>query len=392
MLQQLINHSPDLQKLRNEGYEMQKKGGYLLIHHIPYVNGEKEIKYGTLVTMLDMSGEKTAKPRTHVLYFIGEVPCFQNGTPMPALVNQTADLSLLEGITVNHTFSCRPEEGYADYYHKVTTYVEILAAPAKSLDRSVTACTYALIAYEDEQSVFKYYDTNASRSNIELINNKLKGQKIAIIGLGGTGGYLLDLLNKTPVSEIHLFDGDDFLQHNSFRAPGAADAACFKEEKTKKVDYFADIYSRMHKGIVRHAYYLTEDNQDELAIFTFVFICVDKGSVRQMIMKYLLEKGISFIDVGLGVNVIDGALTGMVRTTAATAAKNDHLNKRILLDDEDNNEYSTNIQIAELNMYNAVQAVLKWKKMYGLYHDTTLEHDSCFIIDKSKIINEDTTA
>ena len=51
---------------------------------------------------------------------------------------------------------------------------------------------------------------------------KLMNHKVAIIGLGGTGSYILDMLAKTPVSEIHLFDGDDFLTHNAFRSPGAA--------------------------------------------------------------------------------------------------------------------------------------------------------------------------
>jgi hypothetical protein len=37
-------------------------------------------------------------------------------------------------------------------------------------------------------------------------------------GLGGTGSYILDLVSKTPVNEILLFDSDDFLQHNAFRS------------------------------------------------------------------------------------------------------------------------------------------------------------------------------
>jgi hypothetical protein len=82
----------------------------------------------------------------------------------------------------------------------------------------------------------------------------------------------------------------------------------------------------------------------------------------------------------------------MIRTTTGTALKNDHLVKRIPAIDNDHNEYNTNIQIAELNVLNAVMAVMKWKKLYGFYHDTSHEHDSCFIIDTSKIINDDLAA
>src|SRR5688572_24496500 len=74
---------------------------------------------------------------------------------------------------------------------------------------------------------FNYPDTNSSRAGIETLNERFHGQKIAIIGLGGTGSYILDLVTKSPVGEIHLFDGDVFELHNAFRAPGAPGAEDF---------------------------------------------------------------------------------------------------------------------------------------------------------------------
>ena len=71
------------------------------------------------------------------------------------------------------------------------------------------------------------------------------GERVAIVGLGGTGSYVLDFVAKTPVQEIHLFDGDEFLTHNAFRAPGAASLEALRR-KPKKVDYLAAIYSNMH--------------------------------------------------------------------------------------------------------------------------------------------------
>ena len=79
MSQQLINRSPDLKKLRNEGYKIEVVDGYLLVHRIPYVNPSSKIREGVLVTDLDMSGDKTTKPQSHVIYFMGEHPCNKDG-------------------------------------------------------------------------------------------------------------------------------------------------------------------------------------------------------------------------------------------------------------------------------------------------------------------------
>src|SRR5690554_1920306 len=106
-------------------------------------------------------------------------------------------------------------------------------------------------------NVFKYIDTNSTRAGIEIMNDKFHGCKVAIIGLGGTGSYIRDLLAKTPVLEIHNYDGDDIALHNLFRAPGAIDASILDERTIKKVDYYQEIYSKMHTGIYAHPYYVT---------------------------------------------------------------------------------------------------------------------------------------
>ena len=37
MSQELINHSDDLKKLQNEGYELDVNNGYGIVSHIPYL-------------------------------------------------------------------------------------------------------------------------------------------------------------------------------------------------------------------------------------------------------------------------------------------------------------------------------------------------------------------
>jgi tRNA A37 threonylcarbamoyladenosine dehydratase len=91
------------------------------------------------------------------------------------------------------------------------------------------------------------------------------------VGLGGTGSYILDLVAKTPVAEIHLYDGDKFLQHNAFRSPGAVSREEL-EETPNKADHFAAVYGRMHPGVIAHPVYVDETNAETLRKADFVFL------------------------------------------------------------------------------------------------------------------------
>ena len=391
MQQQLINLSPDLKKLRDEGLSLMINGGYVCIHHIPYVNEKKEVKFGTLISELTIAGGSSAKPSTHAIYFMGEKPCHKNGTEQIEIVNSSPHQALVGDLVGDHYLSSKPSIGYYEnYYDKFSRYIQLLSIPARSINPNVTAYNFDPVIDTAEETVFNYLDTSSSRANITKVNEKFKGQKVGIIGLGGTGSYILDLVSKTPVTEIHLFDADDFSQHNAFRSPGAASLEALNE-KLKKAEYFQRIYSNMHKGIVSHIAYVNEDNIELIKDLSFVFICVDKNSVRQQIIQQLLKFEIPFIDVGLGVTLVDDQLIGIVRTTTGTPQKSDHLEKRIAQEDTDQNEYVTNIQIADLNALNAVMAVIKWKKLSGFYQDLIHEHQTSYSINVGQLLNGDTT-
>lgn len=239
-------------------------------------------------------------------------------------------------------------------------------------------------------NVFKYPDTNSSRAGIEFLNRKFENQKIAIIGLGGTGSYILDQVAKTPVKEIHIFDADVFQLHNAFRSPGAVSSEKLETENgINKVDYYYGIYSNMHKGIKAHTKYVTLENVNELKDFSYVFISIDKNEVRYNITKAFLKMGVTFIDVGIGVNKADDCLNGAVRVTVGSSKKYDHLDCRIGSSETDANEYASNIQIVDLNGLNAMFAVVKWKKLSGFYQDIKHEHNNLFLINTNKLLNED---
>ena len=389
MSQRPIGLSPDLRRLRDEGYDIEIREGYLLIKDVPYVNENREVARGTLVAVLTLSGDITQPPGDHVMYFDGDYPCNKDGSRIAGIQNQSNAQELAKGVLVKHSFSSKPPGGkYGDYYEKVTTYAGILSHPAQALDPRATPKTFPVVTSDEEDSVFQYVDSASSRAGVAQVADKLAGLVIAIVGLGGTGAYILDLVAKTPVREIHLYDGDDFLQHNAFRSPGAASIADLNQHP-KKVDYYAGAYSRMRKGVVPHPYHLDGSNADELAASGFVFLSLDGGEAKRSLVTKLQALGIPFVDCGIGVYQVDGKLAGVVRATSSTVQKNDHVQKRISFTDREDNEYARNIQIADLSALNAVLAVIKWKKLCGFYNDLENEHHTTYTIDGNALINEE---
>ena len=221
MSAKLISRSPDLKRLRDEGYEVEIVDGFLVLHSIPYVNSKCEVVLGALATDLTLNNEQTQRPSDHQVWFSGEFPCKRDGSPISALRHTSSTQNLCKGLQVHHRFSCKPPEGYPDYYSKMTRYVEIISNEAKAADPTgkMTAQTFKPITTLPEDSVFIYSDSASSRAGIASLAEKLAMEKIAIIGLGGTGAYVCDLVAKTHAKEIHLFDSDEFLQHNAYSRP-----------------------------------------------------------------------------------------------------------------------------------------------------------------------------
>jgi hypothetical protein len=392
MSQRPISRSADLKKLRDEGFDLEIRSGCLLVKDVPYVNSSKEVKRGILAMKLVLADDETSRPDDHVAYFSGDHPCHEDGTEIAKIKHVSGERSLAEGITVHQSFSAKPKpaDAYPDYYAKVTTYLAIISGPAWRIDPTSTAITFPVIVPdEDSGEPFNYTDTASSRAEIVAVTKKLELRKIVIIGLGGTGSYVLDLVAKTPVKDIHLYDGDTFFQHNAFRSPGAPSGDELRA-RLPKTTYFKNLYGKMHRGIVDHPVHLLAANVGELCGADFVFLCVDKGSAKKVIVQKLEELEIPFTDVGMGIQLNEGALGGIVRVTSSTPEKRDGFRSRVSFGDAVNdNEYDRNIQIADLNALNASLAVVKWKKRFGFYRDLKAEHHSQFTIDGNLLLNED---
>ena len=387
MSQKLISHSPDLKRLQDQGYSLEVRSGYLLLSHVPYVTKTREIKLGTLISTLTLAGNITVKPDNHVVLFAGETPCDQEGRQLGKIINSSRRWELDNGLIADHRFSHKPKDGYRDYYEKMTTYANILSEYAQKIAPSVSAQSFGVVEAQDEDSVFKYMDTASSRAEIVAITKKLASGAVAIVGLGGTGSYILDLVAKTPVKEIHLFEGDQFYQHNAFRAPGAPSIQDLNA-KPLKAEYFADIYSKMRHNIFVHSY-VDDGSAHELRNMDFVFIAVDRGSETNYVVQKLVEFGIPFVETGMSVYEVEGSLLGTLRVTSSTPDEREHIASMIPhADDDGEDEYSSNIQIADLNALNAVMAVIKWKKLMGFYQDRQNQHSSFYAVDVNEMADD----
>lgn len=361
-----ISRNADLKRLQDEGYELEVREGCAIVRNVPYLDSNQTVQHGVLVSPLNMRGDLVKYNGNHTIFFQGTLPYHKNGQPMSA-VYHSAQNQTLAGVPVNMMFSNKPAAGYRDYHEKFSRYIELLSAEAKAIDPTVTASTFKKVVCSDD-GVFNYADTNASRAAITDISDKLKGHKVGIIGLGGTGSYLLDQLAKTPVAEIHLFDGDVFCQHNAFRAPGAPVKEIF-EQQPYKTDYFKDIYGNMHRCVFSHPYNLDEENVKELVALDFVFISMDSGESKRVIVDFLKDHSISFIDTGIDISRVETSLLGMARATLSVRGNAQTAAQHISFNEADNDLYQSNVQTADLNAFCALAAVILWKKHLGFYGD-----------------------
>ncbi len=388
-----ISRSPDLQRLQNEGYNLDIVGGKLVVRDVPFVEADGSVRLdGLLVMSLELAGDVTQPPSDHTASFGAGIPHTSTGAELTTVVNGRGETDLGDGVVVQCTCSMKPLDNggrYPDFYAKVTKYVAAIAGHATAVDPSAKATLFRPIPDDTDDGPFKYLNTASARAGIDALNAKLRAERVAIVGLGGTGSYILDFVAKTEVSAIHLFDGDRYLSHNAFRSPGAP-ALDDLNHAPMKVDYLADTYGRIRNGIVTHPYPIDGANADELRDMTFVFIAIDDAPAKAPIIKFLLEAEIPFVDVGMGVEAVDGVLTGSLRATIVTPENREHARRRIpVVSVAGPDDYRSNIQIAELNARNATDALIAWKQYRGFYADLEAEHFTVYTLATNHIVNSE---
>ena len=92
----------------------------------------------------------------------------------------------------------------------------------------------------------------------------------------------------------------------------------------------------------------------------------------------------------MGIYMRDSGLGGTIRLSTGVPGKRGTTQSRIPVAEFDGeNEYETNIQVADLNALNAALAVIRWKKNSGFYLDLENEHFSAYTIESNLFVSED---
>jgi hypothetical protein len=387
---QLVNHNDDLRRLVDRGFAVAIDAGYLVIRDIPYLDSQKQLQWGAFVAKLVFVDKLTVKQDDHQIWFAGSAPHGLDGSPIPNLGGGPTTLALGEAskdVAVQRRFSNKPQNTgkFADFFDKIESYLTIISGPSMEL---YDANPYTFRTVEKTSgSVFNFHDTLTSRAEITDLSAKFANDVVAVIGLGGTGAYILDFLVKTPVREIRAYDFGVFHVHNAFRSPGRLDETELGRPKT---DVYGARYENFRQRVKVVRKFIDVSCGADLDGVTFAFVCVDKGSSRSGIFDLLISKGIPFIDVGMGLDRKRGPINGMLRTTYYPADHGQKIRDKGLAEMSDPPEdiYHTNIQIGEINALNACFAIIRFKQLRAFYFEEIPYYHLLAEIGDLKIVGE----
>lgn len=375
----------EIARLVADGYDMVLAGGHLVVRRLPYMSTTGLRQDGRIVLPVTYTAGVVADATDHRIWFAGGEPRDDQGV---ALGSAGQAHGFGNGETADHMLSFKPPSGaYASLSEKIRHYSHILLSAARQVDADLVDTPGGSFQVVPDDLPLVYTDTNTARVGLTNLNNLSRGHTIAIVGVGGTGSYILDHVAKTWVDRIILIDGDVFEHHNAFRAPGAA-AERVVLSKPNKAEYFVQEYQRMHRGVTAHPVALTTDNLHLLEGATFVFLAAADAETRPEIMRWLQDRGVPFIDVGMSFREGEGGVTGMAKVSAYMPGDDIAVPTAPALPPGED-DYSSNVQIAELNSLNATLAVIRWKRHLGFYATHEVSNQTIYKLYLNELRNGD---
>lgn len=221
-----------------------------------------------------------------------------------------------------------------------------------------------------------------SRNEIQWLD-LVRTQKIAIVGLGGVGAWIADLLVKSDVAEIHGWDHDEIEAKNIIRMPGAVNPNWIGKKKAR---WFQDTYSQVHNNVIGHEQKVTEHNADKVgAGISFGFIAVDRDDARTAAIDAFSNRRIPFVDIGLSPSRTDRKVDVSIRIIIARPYLEGWRAAVPVVDQVGQGIYGR-LELPDLNATAAGLAVQNWRKFCGQMGEATSVECLVYQSESSKII------
>ena len=183
--------------------------------------------------------------------------------------------------------------------------------------------------------------------------------KILIVGLGGTGMRIAELIDKSDNRSIVLIDPDKIEEKNLMRLPlNNQSINKYKVDEAKNL-----MPNTKNIEVIRTT---IQDAELDYSDIDFAFLSIDNGDARKYAIDILNKNGIEYIDAGVWIRNKMG--TNSYRFASRTSSKHDV--EPVI---EDDGDYKVNIQFAEINSFNAAQAVVHYKTLKGFYHSNDMK-------------------
>jgi molybdopterin/thiamine biosynthesis adenylyltransferase len=131
---------------------------------------------------------------------------------------------------------------------------------------------------------------------------KLLQATVAVVGLGGLGGYITETLARMGVGRLILIDGDEFEAHNLNRQLLSTEAGLGTSKAQAAAQRVAKINSAVE--VTAHAIHLTRENLAQL--LEGAQVAVD--ALDRLPIRLILQEGVQ----ALGIPLVHGSIAGFL--------------------------------------------------------------------------------
>ena len=357
------------------GWHIEVSGDHIAVSGVPYRNQDGASGVCQVTVWVHEDGRTMAAPpngsgATHAAMLggvIGGKACHANGDPVGNVIWTDNAHECVISIKLD-------SGNYADAWHALLSYSSIVAAAAQAGGEQEP---------QPVDRVFQFEILGENTPDIKEWKDKASGQKIGIVGLGGVGLWLLDLMSKTDVSEIRIWDGDNIEGRNLVRAPGWAGQDAIGKNKAA---YFGQLYSKFRTGISICPEYLDPDSPSDLFDgLDFVFIAIDRSYTRGTLCERLEEAGVSFVDVGMGIERRHGEVRGSLQVFFSGRDPGRWRIGIPTIVGAGEHEYHV-LQLADLAALNASLAVGVWRRHIEQYAEDSEEWLVRYLVESNTVL------